>query len=230
VVVREARYDAVADWYVGWVGDGDGLIADGAGGLVPSTLHGARVLDVACGHGRASRAMARLGADVTGVDLSTELVARAHALEVAEPLGIRYFAAAVADLDRWWDGIAFNGAVCEMAMMDIDDLHGTVNAVATTVGPGGWFVVSMVHPCFPGNEAGLSSWPPERSYFDEGWWTSAAHNPDGVRLRVGSSHRTLSTYMNALLDAGFSLERVVEPPAPVPTYLLLKARRRSPTT
>jgi len=78
-------------------------------------------------------------------------------------------------------------------MMDIDDLHGVVRTVATTVRPGGWFVISMVHPCFPGNETGLSSWPPERSYFDEGWWTSTAHNPIGVRIRGGASHRTLST-------------------------------------
>jgi 2-polyprenyl-3-methyl-5-hydroxy-6-metoxy-1,4-benzoquinol methylase len=229
-VVGEARYDIVADWYTGWVGDGNGLIAGGVGDLVPPTVRGARVLDVACGHGRASRAMARLGAAVTGVDLSRELVARARAQEAADPSGIRYYAAAVADLDRWCDGHAFDGAVCEMAMMDIDDLHGTLSAVATTLCPGGWFVISMVHPCFPGNEEGLSSWPPGGSYFEEGWWRSAAHNPAGVRIRVGSSHRTLSTYLNALIDAGFSLERVVEPPAPVPTFLLLRACRRSATT
>lgn len=75
-------------------------------------------------HGRASRALAQLGAHVTGVDLSAELVARARAQEEADPLGIRYYAADVADLDRWWDGTAFDGAVSEMAMMDIDDLHG----------------------------------------------------------------------------------------------------------
>jgi hypothetical protein len=103
-----------------------------------------------------------------------------------------------------------------MATMDVDDLHGTVSAVATTLCPGGWFAISMVHPCFPGNEAGLSNWPRERTYFDEGWWTSGEQNPTGVRIRVGSSHRTLSTYVNALVDAGFSLDRVVEPSAPVP--------------
>jgi len=112
-----------------------------------------------------------------------------------------------------------------MAAMDIDDLSGTVNAVGMTVRPGGWFVVSMVHPCFPGNEAGLSSWPPEESYFNEGYWTSPRHNPDGARIRVGSSHRTMSTYLNTLLEAGFGLERVVEPAAPVPSILLLRGRR-----
>ena len=98
--------------------------------------------------------------------------------------------------DEWWDGAFFDGAVCEMAMMDIEDLDGTVNAVAATVRPNGWFLISMVHPCFPGGETGLSSWPVGKSYFDEGRWTSPDHNPDGVRRRVGSSHRTLSTYLN----------------------------------
>jgi 2-polyprenyl-3-methyl-5-hydroxy-6-metoxy-1,4-benzoquinol methylase len=224
-VVRQARYDEIADWYPAWVGDGDGLIVDGVGGLLPPTVHGSRVLDVACGHGRASRGVARLGAEVVGVDISAELIELARSREVTDSLGIDYHAADIGETDRWWDGAYFDGAVCEMAMMDIDDLHGTVTAVATTVRAGGWFAISMVHPCFPGNEAGLSSWPPEASYFHEGAWTSPGHNPDGVRIRVGSSHRTMSTYLNSLVDAGFAVERVVEPLAPVPTILLLACRR-----
>jgi len=224
-VARKARYDEIADWYPGWVGDGDGLIADDVGDLLPPTVRGRRVLDVACGHGRASRALARMGAHVVGVDISAELIALARSREGTDRLGIDYHTADIADVDRWWDGAFFDGAVCEMAMMDIDDLHGTVNAVAATVRRGGWFAISMVHPCFPGNEAGLSSWPPERTYSDEGRWTSAEHNPVGVRIRVGSSHRTMSTYLNTLIEAGFALERVVEPPAPVPMILLLGCRR-----
>ena len=169
-------------------------------------------------------ALARLGADVLGVDVSAELVARARSIEDEHPLGVAYRVADVARPDQWWDGVAFDGATCEMAMMDIDDLTGTVDAVATTVRPGGWFAISMVHPCFPGNEAGLSSWPPDRPYSHEGWWTSPDHNPDGARIRVGSSHRTLSTYLNAFIAAGFALERATEPPAPVPTILLLRCR------
>lgn len=225
MVAKQARYDSIADWYPGWVGDGSGLIAEGVGDLLPASIQGARVLDVACGQGRATRGLARLGADVLGVDISRALIASARSTEAAHPVGVSYRAADVAELDQWWDGVGFDGAVCEMAMMDIDDLNGTVNAVAATVRPGGWFLISMVHPCFPGNEAGLTSWPPEQSYFDEGWWTSTDHNPEGVRIRVGSSHRTLSTYLNALIEAGFALERFVEPPAPVPTILLLGCRR-----
>ena len=109
--------------------------------------------------------------------------------------------------------------------MDIADLTGTVRAVATAVRPGGWFVCSLVHPCFPGGESGLSSWPPARGYTAEGFWTSPDHNPDGVRIRLGSYHRTLATYLNTFIDAGLQIQRLAEAPTPVPQTLLVACRR-----
>jgi RimJ/RimL family protein N-acetyltransferase/SAM-dependent methyltransferase len=219
------RYDEIADWYRTWVGDGDGLIVDGVGDLLPRPLTGMRVLDVACGHGRASRGLARLGAAVVGVDLSADLIASARAREDVDRFGITYHVADVTRSEQWWNGVTFDGAVCEMAIMDIEDLPGTIGAVAHTVRHDGWFVISMVHPCFPGNDAGLSSWPPDATYFHEGRWTSTDHNPDGVRIRAGSSHRTISTYLNGLIDAGFVIERLVEPHGEVPMLLLIACRR-----
>lgn len=110
--------------------------------------------------------------------------------------------------------------------MDIDDLAGTLSTVTTVLRQGGWFVASIVHPCFPGTERGRSSWPPGEGYEREGWWTSPEHDPDGVRIRVGATHRKLSTLLNAPLDARLEAERFVEPPASVPMYLLWRCRRR----
>jgi 2-polyprenyl-3-methyl-5-hydroxy-6-metoxy-1,4-benzoquinol methylase len=219
------RYDEIADWYSNWLGDGSGIIVEGVGDLLPTTMRGALVLDVACGNGRASRGLARLGAQVVGVDLSADLIAIGRSRDVEDQLGIDYRAANITQLDTWWNGVPFEGAVCEMAMMDIEDFDGAINAVAETVRPDGWFVISMVHPCFPGNSAGLSSWPPDATYFREGRWTSAGHNPDGVRIRVGSSHRMVSTYLNTLIGAGFVIDRLVEPEGPVPMILLVSCRR-----
>jgi SAM-dependent methyltransferase len=224
-VAGQARYDAVADWYDGWVGDAPGVICEEAPELLADRLVGERVLDVACGQGRVSRELGLRGATVVGVDLSVRLVAKARTAEAARPLGIDYVVADIAGASGWWDGRPFDGAVCEMALMDIGDLRGALAAVSRVVRPGGWFLMSLVHPCCPGRATGLSSWPPDRGYGAEGWWTSADHNPDGARIRVGAYHRTLSTYLNALTDAGLQLERTIEPPAEVPTLLVLACRR-----
>lgn len=224
--LRRARYDEFAEWYLPWIGESPGLVCDSEPAMLAMDLSGQRWLDVACGAGRTSRELARRGATVIGVDVSDALISRAQDDEAATPLGIRYIAARVTEPAAWWDGEPFNGAVCEMAVMDIDDLDGTLQAVAQVLRREGAFFLSLVNPCFPGNDQGLSSWPPDRGYAAEGFWTSPHHNPDGVRIRVGSNHRMLSTYLNALLDAGLRLERAFEPPTPVPTWLLLACRRQ----
>jgi SAM-dependent methyltransferase len=218
----QARYDGFAEWYEQWIGDKPPLIADHGDVLLPDVA-GKRVLDVACGQGRMSRHLAAAGADVTGIDISAAMLAKARA---AGPPGITYVRADVARHPGWWDGRPFDGCTCELSLMDIDDLAGALSTVAAVLRPGGWFTASIVHPCIPGRDRGLSSWPPGQGYDCEGWWTSPDHSPDGIRIRVGATHRKLSTFLNALLDAGLEAERFVEPPAPIPTYLLWRCRRR----
>jgi SAM-dependent methyltransferase len=221
VAQATARYDEFADWYEQWVVDKPPLIAAHAD-LLPAVT-GERVLDIACGQGRMSRYLAGLGLEVTGVDISAAMLGKARA---TGPEDIAYICADITEHPSWWDGRPFDGCTCDLALMDIDDLAGTLSTVATVLRQGGWFVASIVHPCMPGSERGRSSWPPEGGYENEGWWISQEHNPEGVRIRVGATHRKLSTFLNALLDAGLEAERFVEPPALIPTYLLWRCRRR----
>jgi 2-polyprenyl-3-methyl-5-hydroxy-6-metoxy-1,4-benzoquinol methylase len=147
----QPRYDEIADWYLSWTDTFRDLVCDPAIGYLPKRLDGQRCLDVACGAGRTSRELARRGASVRAVELSSALVAEAEEHERRSALGITYRVGNIARLDDWWDGSAFDGATCEMAFMDIDDLDGAVAAVSATVRAGALFAVSMLHPCFPGN-------------------------------------------------------------------------------
>jgi ubiquinone/menaquinone biosynthesis C-methylase UbiE len=218
----QARYDEFAEWYEQWIYGTPPLIA-AQDGLLPAVT-GDRVLDIACGQGRMSRHLASPAANVTGVDISTAMLSRARA---AGSESITYICADITRDRTWWDGRPFDGCTCEMALMDIDDLPAALAAVTAVLRPGGWFAASIVHPCLPGSERGASSWPPGQGYECEGWWTSPQHHsPEGVRVRVGATHRKLSTYLNALREAGLNPERFAEPPAPVPTYLLWRCRRR----
>jgi 2-polyprenyl-3-methyl-5-hydroxy-6-metoxy-1,4-benzoquinol methylase len=221
MALRDARYDRVTDWYVGFSRD---WAAD-ARPFLPSDLSGQHVVEMACGLGELSRLIASKGASVTGVDLSANMLRHAMDQETQRPVGIRYLVGDVTTTD-WWNGEPFDGAVCNMALMDIDDLDAVMATAAGVLRPGGWFSFSLLHPCFPGLRNGsseqLSSWPPDRGYAAEGWWTT---HGDGVRGRVGANHRMLSTYLNATLRAGFTLEGFGEPATQVPRFLIVRCRR-----
>jgi 2-polyprenyl-3-methyl-5-hydroxy-6-metoxy-1,4-benzoquinol methylase len=128
-------------WHEQWIGDAPPLLASHAR-LLPA-MTGDRVLDIACGQGRMSRYLARSGADVTGIDISAAMLGKARA---AGPETITYIHADVARHPAWWDRRPFDGCTCELALMDIDDLAGTLSTVTAVLRPGGWFVASIVHP------------------------------------------------------------------------------------
>jgi hypothetical protein len=114
-----------------------------------------------------------------------------------------------------------------MALMDIDDLDTAMSVAAAVLRPGGWLSLSVFHPCYPGGPegsfSGLPSWSPDLGYSHEGWWTTKGA---GVRGRVGANHRMLSTYLNAIIRSGFSLEEFAEYGESVPVTLVVRARRQ----
>jgi 2-polyprenyl-3-methyl-5-hydroxy-6-metoxy-1,4-benzoquinol methylase len=86
-----ARYDEFAEWYEQWIGDAPPLIA--AHSYLLPAVAGDRVLDIACVQGRMTRYLARLGADVVGVDISAAMLDKARA---TGPEDIAYVRADVA--------------------------------------------------------------------------------------------------------------------------------------
>jgi len=228
-----ARYDEVADFYVTEMGAGLDDPATAALLDIAGDVTGRRLLDLACGQGRVARELARRGARVTGVDLSAALVEQAREAEASGRLGIEYLAADAGD-DALFQTAAFDGVVCNFGVSDIDDLDAALRTVRRVVRPGGFFAASLLHPCFPGWTDNVSpSWPRGGGYFAEGWWRSQAAR-SLLRRQVGSNHRTISTYLNALVSHDLVIESVAEPAPPstwlaenpdmdpVPTFLVLR--------
>lgn len=214
-----ARYDEIAGWYI----EESARWGVGYMSPLPDNLADAHLLELACGPGRAPRLLAERGARVVAIDLSQELVAHAEANEAADPAGVRYLVGDATNTG-WWDGVPFDGVLCEMSLMDIDDLEGVVRTVATVLQAGGWFAFSIFHPCFPGgagSASGLPSWHPDRGYASEGWWSMG---DIGIRGRVGANHRMLSTYLNTIVTAGFRFEVFAEPRFTVPRFFAARCR------
>ncbi len=107
-------------------------------------LRGARVLDVGCGAGLLSEALAREGADVTAIDLAPDLikVAKLHRLESGVQVDYRLSAVETlaADVPGTFDGIA-----CMEMLEHVPDPGSVISACATLLKPGGRLFLSTLN-------------------------------------------------------------------------------------
>lgn len=109
-----------------------------------TALKDARVLDVGCGGGLLSEAMAQAGADVIGIDLAPELVkiARLHGLESGVKVDYReqpVEALAAAE------PASFDAVTCMEMLEHVPDPAAIVSACATLLKPGGRLFVSTLN-------------------------------------------------------------------------------------
>ena len=172
-------------------------------------LHGLRVLDLGCGFGWFCRWARHQGAaQILGIDISEKMLARANG--ASQDPAIIY---ARADLERLeLSAHSFELVYSSLAFHYIENLSGLLSGVFHALVPGGSLVFSVEHPIFtspaePGwarNAAGRQTWPID-GYLDEG-----PRSTDWLAKGVIKQHRTVATYINTLLSAGFSLSRVEE--------------------
>ena len=107
-------------------------------------LTGLRVVDVGCGGGLLAEAMARRGAQVTGLDLASELlqVAELHALESGIKVDYRLESA---EQHAAAHACAYDRATCMEMLEHVPDPRSVVAALATLVRPGGDVFLSTIN-------------------------------------------------------------------------------------
>ena len=110
-----------------------------------SPISGLRALDVGCGGGILADSMARKGAHVVGIDLSTKAlkVAQLHALEAQTP-NVAYREVSAEALAAEAPG-AFDVVTCMEMLEHVPDPASVVQACATLVKPGGWVFFSTIN-------------------------------------------------------------------------------------
>lgn len=202
----------------------DGLNAPAFLDLLPG-VDGLAGLDIGCGEGHNTRRLAERGARMTGIDVSPTFIQHAREFEETTPLGIRYETASAVDLP--FEAASFDFATAFMSLMDIPETGRALAEAYRILNPGGFLQFSIEHPCFNPpyrktlrDDTGRAYAREVGDYFlrQEGeveeWIFSSAppEAREGLRpFRVPRFTRTLSEWLNLLLEAGFTLERFGEP-------------------
>jgi 2-polyprenyl-3-methyl-5-hydroxy-6-metoxy-1,4-benzoquinol methylase len=188
-------------------------------------LKGKTVLDAGCGEGYNTRIFARMGAKITGIDISPRLIEHARLAEQKEPLGIRYEPVSFTDMSIFKDE-SFDTVVSTMALMDSPDFEKAITEIYRVLKKNGDFFFSISHPCFMTKGFG---WVTDRQsnqekltvsgYFSKTQWVERwqfSQAPEEIRKEVPQFAiprfpRTLADYINPLVQTGFILKKLAEP-------------------
>jgi 2-polyprenyl-6-hydroxyphenyl methylase/3-demethylubiquinone-9 3-methyltransferase len=107
-------------------------------------LKGVRVLDVGCGGGILSEALARAGADVVGIDLAPRVleVARLHLHESGQRVDYREISVEALATEM---PASFDAVTCMEMLEHVPDPASVVSACATLLRPGGQLFLSTLN-------------------------------------------------------------------------------------
>jgi SAM-dependent methyltransferase len=180
-------------------------------------VRGLRVLDLGCGSGYLTRALAARGARATGVDLSPRMVAHARRADAERPLGIEYVVGDASAADARFGPGAFDLVVSCLALQDMPDPAAAFRAALAVLRPGGRLVASVAHPA---TDMPHREWRRDAEgrklalcvdrYFErvakryawQGW---------AYPFATEALHATLEDWMRWALGAGFALRGLHEP-------------------
>ena len=172
--------------------------------LVPRPLTGATILDAGCGSGAQCEWLLDQGAQVIGIDLRPAMVEQTD--HRCRGRG-RFFVADLAE-QLPLPPSSLDGVICSLALHYLEDWSVALRSFADVLVPRGWVVVSLDHPF----------WPPlpdqQGGYFDTEL-VSDTWSKGGVEVTQRFWRRPLSATLDSFGDAGFVVERVVEPQPPV---------------
>lgn len=172
---------------------------------------GKRVLDLGCGFGWHCTYAIKHGAiQVTGIDLSSNMLEEAR-IRNASPL-INYKCMAIEDFD--FQPNTYDIVISSLTFHYLASFKNVCEQINKCLNPEGAFIFSVEHPIFTAN--GNQDW-----YYDQegkpvhwpvdGYFTEGKRTAVFLGEEVTKYHKTLTTYINNLLQTGFEIRELIEP-------------------
>ncbi|MCB9137269.1 MAG: class I SAM-dependent methyltransferase [Caldilineaceae bacterium] len=174
---------------------------------------GRDILEIGCGAGQCSIALARQGARVTGLDISPNQLAVARDNARHARADITWLQSRAEQMIELTDA-TFDLILAAYVLPYVADLPKAFREMARVLRPGGRLIATLDHPLrtiFYDEEDEEPVGFPQRSYFDRRplrWPYS------GADVMLASRHLPLADWLDLGRAAGLELARVVEPTPP----------------
>lgn len=179
-------------------------------GLLPD-MKGKWMLDLGCGYGWHCKYAVEQGAEgVVGIDLSEKMIRKAR--QINSDQRIDYRIAALEDFD--YSAQQFDVVLSSLTFHYISSFDDICSNVNLSLKSGGEFIFSVEHPIFTAQgrqqwhrnaDQEIEHWPVD-NYFDEG-----LRSANFIGQEVHKYHRTLTAYINGLINNGFQILGLIEP-------------------
>lgn len=183
-------------------------------------LKGKKVLDLGCGFGEHCRQFVNRGAEkVVGIDISEKMLEVAR-VENCDPK-ITYLNMPMEDIAELQD--TFDIVISSLAFHYVEDFEGVIRNIHNLLKENGIFIFSQENPLCTCHSGG-NRWTRDENG-NKLHLNLADYGVEGERKTVWfvddvkKYHRTFSTIVNALIEAGFTIEKMIEP---LPTEELLE--------
>lgn len=214
---KNTSWGNVAGWYDNVVNDDDSYQVKV---ILPNVMRlvlpnkGQKILDVACGQGFFSHALASTGASVTGLDISPELISIAKK-QASHNEEFHVFPAH--NLSAFKDK-SFDTVVCVLAIQNIENIQEVFREVARVTKTGGRYVIVLNHPAF--RNPGKTHWGFDDKTNIQYRRVDAYMSESRVAIEMEpgknksnvtySFHRPLQVYSKMLANGGFAILRIEE--------------------
>lgn len=208
--------------------------------IYPEILHALHnideksIIDIGCGNGHLSRFLAKRGAQMLGVDNSQHMIDCCKAYNSA----IQYELLDITDKEFPYED-CFDVAIFNNSIQDMDQYENGLSNAYRLLKKGGRLLVIVKHPCFHGRSAecgwrvttkngdtfttghGLTELEKNKTRYTadffliDDYFNKSEHIREWYGLKTTSYARTLQDYINAIIQAGFTMKAVSEP-CPIP--------------
>jgi ubiquinone/menaquinone biosynthesis C-methylase UbiE len=196
------KYDSFADKYAAEVDQRPFHIyyeRPGTWSLLPKQLKGLNVLDIGCGSGWYAEHLIKSGCQVTAMDLN------AHMVEVTQKRLQKSGKVIQADLQKpldFFPSESFDMVIAPLVIHYLNDLKAPMKEIARVTKSKGLFIFSVSQPQSEFYLHNLSNYFEKQIITDHWPWVNAD---------VQHFHYTLEDYVESLYEAGFLVERMLEP-------------------